>query len=117
MEINEYRKALDLKIQHNPTLPSKELDAQFHELIIELFLELMGQNVSMQDKTMIINSLNECNGNIAQLKIMKLVAKSVIDHSDKIPLLWTFFSRPKLALFTELHTLYISKPTSQTFIS
>ena len=26
IEIDEYRKALDLKIQHNPTLPSKELD-------------------------------------------------------------------------------------------
>ena len=65
MEINEYRKALDLKIQHNPTLPSKGLNAQFHELIIELFLELIGQNVGVQDKTVIINGLNECNGNTA----------------------------------------------------
>jgi len=44
----------------------------------------------------IINGLDECNGNIAQLKIMKLVAKSVIDYSDKIPPLWAFFSQPKL---------------------
>ena len=34
MEIDEYRKALDLKIQHNPTLPSKGIDVQFRELII-----------------------------------------------------------------------------------
>ena len=27
---------------------------------------------------------------------MKLMTKSVIDHSDKIPLLWAFFSWPKL---------------------
>ena len=47
MGINKYRKALDLKIQHNPTLLSKGLDAQFHELIIELFLELIGQNMGV----------------------------------------------------------------------
>jgi len=58
----------------------------------------MGRNVGVQDKTVIINGLNECNEDTAQLKIMKLVAKSVIDHSDKIPLLWTFFSQ------SELHT-------------
>jgi len=44
----------------------------------------------------IINGLNECNKDTAQLKIMKLVAKSVIDHGDKIPLLWAFFSQPEL---------------------
>ena len=47
MEIDEYRKALDLKIQHNPTLLSKGLDAQFCELIIEPFLELIEQNVGV----------------------------------------------------------------------
>ena len=47
----------------------------------------MGQNVGVQDKTVIINGLNKYNGNTAQLKIMKLVAKSVIDHGDKISLL------------------------------
>jgi len=41
MEINGYRKALDLKIQYNPTLPSKGLDFQFHGLIITLFIELV----------------------------------------------------------------------------
>jgi len=52
--------------------------------------------VGVQDKTVIINGLNECNGDIAQLKIMKLVAKSVIDHGNKILLLWAFFSQPEL---------------------
>jgi len=41
MEIDEYRKALDLKIQYNPILPSKGLDVQFCELIIKLFLGLV----------------------------------------------------------------------------
>ena len=95
MEIDEYRKASDLKIQHNPTLPSKGLDVQFRELIIKPFLELAKRNVDVQDKTVIIDGLDECNGDPAQSKIMELVAKSVMEHSDKIPLLWAFFSRPE----------------------
>jgi len=49
----------------------------------------------MKDKMVIIDGLDECNGNRAQSKIMELVAKLVIEHGDKIPLLWAFFSRPE----------------------
>ena len=65
MGIDKYRKTLDLKIQHNYTLPSKGLDVQFCKLIIKPFLELVGWNVSVQDKTVIINGLNEYNGDTA----------------------------------------------------
>ena len=36
---------------------------------------------------MIINGFDKCNRNLAQSNIMELVAKLVIEHSDKIPLL------------------------------
>jgi len=49
----------------------------------------------VENKTVIIDGLDECNGDPAQSKIMELVAKSVIKHGDKIPLLWVFFSRPE----------------------
>jgi len=48
--------------------------------------------MGVQDKTVIIDGLNECNEDAAQSKIMELVAKSMKEHSDKIPLLWAFFS-------------------------
>ena len=51
--------------------------------------------MGVQDKTVIIDGLDECNGDPAQSKIMELVAKSVMEHGDKIPLLWAFFSRPE----------------------
>ena len=94
-KIDEYRKALDPRIQRNPALLTKGIDAQFRELIIEPFLELAGRNVDMEDKMVIIDGLDECNGDPAQSKIMELVAKSVIEHGDEIPLLWAFFSRPE----------------------
>ena len=95
MEIDEYRKALDPRIQRNPALLTKGIDAQFRELIIEPFLELAGRGMAVQDKTVIIDGLDECNGDSEQSKIMELVAKSVKEHGDKIPLLWAFFSRPE----------------------
>ena len=51
--------------------------------------------MSVQDKMVIIDGLDECNGDPVQSKIMELVAKSVIEHGDKIPLLWAIFSRPE----------------------
>ena len=94
-KIDEYRKALDPRIQRNPALLTKGIDAQFRELIIEPFLELAGRNMGVQDKTVIIDGLDECDGDPTQSKIMELVAKSVKEHGDKIPLLWAFFSRPE----------------------
>ena len=41
---------------------------------------------------MIINSFDKCNRDLAQSNIMELVAKLVIEHSNKIPLLQAFFS-------------------------
>ena len=107
-KIDEYRKALDPRIQRNPALLTKGLDAQFRELIIEPFLELAGQNVDMEDKMVIIDGLDECNGDRAQSKIMELVAKSVIEHGDKIPLLWAFFSRPESHIDREFSPYSIS---------
>ena len=96
MEIDEYRKALDPRIKRNPALLTKGIDAQFRELIIEPFLELAGRGMDVQDKMVIIDGLDECNGDPAQHKIMELVAKSVMEHGNKIPLLWAFFSRHEL---------------------
>ena len=120
-KIDEYRKALDPRIQLNPALLTKGLDAQFRELIIEPFLELAGQNMGVQDKTVIIDGLDECNGDSAQSKIMELVAKSVIEYGDKIPLLWAFFSQPeshinhKFSPYSSSHLLFkVELPLSES---
>jgi len=94
-KVDEYRQVLGSRIQHNQDLHTKGLDVQFRELIIAPFPELAERNMGVQDKTVIIDGLDECNRDPAQSKIMELVAKSVIEHGDKIPLLWAFFSRPE----------------------
>jgi len=57
--------------------------------------------MGVQDKMVIIYGLDECNRNPAQHKIMELVAKSVMEHDNKIPLLWAFFSRPEFHINCE----------------
>ena len=51
--------------------------------------------MGVQDKIVIIDGLDECNGDSIQSKIMELVTKLVIKYSDKISLLWAFFSCPE----------------------
>ena len=51
--------------------------------------------MGVQDKTVIIDGLDEYNEDTAQSKIIELVAKLVMEHSDNIPLLWAFFSQPE----------------------
>jgi len=58
-------------------------------------MEHVERNIGVQDKTVIIDGLDECNEDPVQSKIMELVAKLVIEHSDKIPLLWAIFSCPE----------------------
>jgi len=94
-KVDEYRRVLSSKIQHDQDLHSKGLDVQFRELIIAPFLELTGRNVGIRERTVFIDGLDECNGDSAQSKIIELVTKSVIQHGNKIPLLWAFFSRPE----------------------
>ena len=43
--------------------------------------------MGVQDKIVIIDGLDECNGDSMQSKIMELVVKLVIKYSDKISLL------------------------------
>jgi len=107
-KVDEYRRVLGLRIQHNQDLHTKGLDVQFHELIIAPFLELAERNMGVQDKTVIIDGLDECNRDPAQSKIMELVAKSVIEHGDKIPLLWAFFSHPESHINREFSPYSIS---------
>ena len=79
-------------IQHNPTLLTKEINTQFCKLIIKLFLEFVKQSMSIQDKIVIIDGLDKYNRVSIQHKIMEFVAKLVIEHNDKTPLLQAFFS-------------------------
>jgi hypothetical protein len=94
-QINEYRAILETKVRLNPALPTKALDIQLQELIVAPFLELNKSNAPKQPRAVIVDGLDECDGDSPQSEIIKLVAESVTKHGSRIPLLWLFFSRPE----------------------
>ena len=64
--------------------------------------------MDVQNKTVIIDGLDECNGDLAQQKIIELVAKPVIEHGDKISLLWAFFSHSESYINCEFSSYFRS---------
>jgi hypothetical protein len=86
---------LETKVRLDPSLPTKTLDIQFQELIVAPFLVLDKSNASQQLQAVIVDGLDECNGDSPQSEIVELVAESVAKHGSRIPLLWLFFSRPE----------------------
>jgi hypothetical protein len=94
-QTNEYRAILETKVRLNPALPTKTLDIQLQELIVAPFLELDTSNAPKQSRAVIIDGLDECNGDSPQSEIVELIAELVAKHGGRIPLLWLFFSRPE----------------------
>jgi hypothetical protein len=94
-KMSEYRAILETKVRLDPALPTKTLDIQIQELIVAPFLELSESNTPKQSRAVIVDGLDECNGDSPQSEIVELVAESVAKHGGKIPLLWLFFSRPE----------------------
>jgi hypothetical protein len=94
-KINEYRVILETKVRLDPALPTKTLAIQLQELIVAPFLELDTPNAPKQSRAVIIDGLDECNGDSPQCEIVELVAQSVAKYGSRIPLLWLFFSRPE----------------------
>ncbi|KAF5350475.1 hypothetical protein D9756_008608 [Leucocoprinus leucothites] len=95
LQLDDYKAILGVKIQRNPAVLTKGLDAQFQELIISPFLELEGRNLCVQPRTVFIDGLDECGDDSAQAEMVELVASSIAEYGGRIPLLWAFFSRPE----------------------
>jgi hypothetical protein len=86
---------LEAKVRHNPALPTKSLETQLQELIVTPFLKLEKRSAPLQSRAIVVDGLDECDGDAAQSKIVELVARSIETHGSKVPLLWLFFSRPE----------------------
>lgn len=91
--IAPYADILDHKIRKNPTLVEKSIGQQFEELIAAPFEELKFRGLKLEELTIIVDGLDECAREIAQLDIVETVAASLRAHTT--PLLWIFFSRPE----------------------
>jgi hypothetical protein len=110
-QIDEYRTILEVEVRHNPALPTKALETQLQELIVAPFLKLKKLSASVQSRVIIVDGLDECDGDASQSKIVELVVRSIETYGSKVPLLWLFFSRPEQHIddaFSDEHTSHLS---------
>ncbi|KAF5356128.1 hypothetical protein D9756_004282 [Leucocoprinus leucothites] len=90
----QYEAILEQKLRANPALPTQRTKDQLYGLIVEPFLELEKLDIHVHQRAIIIDGLDECNGDAKQSQIVDLVVQSVQAYGERVLLLWAFFSRP-----------------------
>ncbi|KAH9477255.1 hypothetical protein JR316_0011174 [Psilocybe cubensis] len=88
----EYRAVLNAVLQENPTLPSKSIQIQLHNLLIRPLRKV--SQWPRHHPAVIIDGLDECSGGIKmQVAILSTIANAIIQH--RIPLRFFIISRPE----------------------
>lgn len=103
MKHEGYRRIIGITMHNNPSLVAKSIRQQFHDLFVVPLRQLEAENNQFEKKVIIIDGLDECEGNEVQRDIVEIVAGSV--QVGTTPFLWAFFSRPEthiVAIFTSL---------------
>ncbi|KAJ3563272.1 hypothetical protein NP233_g9046 [Leucocoprinus birnbaumii] len=91
VKIQVYGDLLNRIIQGDPTIAKKSLPTQFHELIVAPIRVLKQQGRTIPETVIIIDGLDECDGEGAQGDIIRLIAESIRD--EDMPFRWVFFTR------------------------
>ncbi len=92
----EYRHVVTQRLAEDSTILEKNRRTQFKELIIEPFHTLMTRRspVVQRPLLIILDGLDECNGEEAQCEFLELISDHV-RQVEKFPLLWIICSRPE----------------------
>lgn len=99
MHCAEYKLILGSRLDQDPLLSTKMLSVQFKSLLTEPFTHLQQhQSKSLRKPFVIIlDGLDECEGQNAQRELIRLINELVQEKCD-LPLLWLICSRPEAHL-------------------
>lgn len=98
MRFKPYHDYLDTLIRDDPTLVTKSVQQQFQYLIVTPLHYLKSQGEDIGRKVIVIDGLDECQGNDFQRAIINIIATSV--QSRTTPFVWAFMSRPEPHIVT-----------------
>ncbi|KAF5346093.1 hypothetical protein D9756_010814 [Leucocoprinus leucothites] len=87
-----YATILDDQLRRDPTIVTKSIGQQFHQLIVAPLKEMTYQGHGMDDLLVVVDGLDECSNSQRQREIAEIITTSAYDQTT--PLLWAFFSRP-----------------------
>lgn len=88
-----YRNLVDAIIVRDPLVLQKSIGVQFRELLVKPLEQLSSQDHGISENVIIVDGLDECDGQDAQCVIIEIIATSILQRST--PFLWAFFSRPE----------------------
>ncbi|KAJ3557769.1 hypothetical protein NP233_g11659 [Leucocoprinus birnbaumii] len=91
MKHHVLRHLLDQKIDDDPAILSKSLPFQFEEILVDPFRAMKQQGLVFPETVILVDGLDECDGESAQQQIVQIVAQSL--HHDFLHFRWIFFSR------------------------
>ncbi|KAF9445138.1 hypothetical protein P691DRAFT_777785 [Macrolepiota fuliginosa MF-IS2] len=100
-----YYTLIDNKVRRDPNIVSTSITTQFKELIVLPLRELEARGHNFTDDVIVIDGLDECEGEDAQRSIIEVIATSIAQKT--MPFLWAFFSRPEPHITTALHLDHI----------
>ncbi|KAJ3566440.1 hypothetical protein NP233_g7006 [Leucocoprinus birnbaumii] len=87
----EYRDLLDERVFRDKTIVEKSMSSQFHFLIAEPLEELRRLRKPIPRVSVIIDGLDECADESAQVEIIETIAYSI--RTGSTPFRWAIFSR------------------------
>ncbi|KXN85501.1 hypothetical protein AN958_11239 [Leucoagaricus sp. SymC.cos] len=111
---SEFREILDDKVYRDKTLVRKTMASQFTSLIVEPLQELERRGKGIGRMAIVIDGLDECQGNNAQSEIIELIAASV--REKRTPFRWAIFSRPEVHIKSTFDLENISPLCQRTLL-
>ncbi len=94
-------------------LTVSDKQAQFEELVGEPFSTLNRRGGHFAKRLIIIDGLDECQGETEQLDVIKLIQAAAVGDRDSLPFLWMICSRPEHYLKEIFHDQGFSTICSQ----
>ncbi|KAJ3567718.1 hypothetical protein NP233_g6178 [Leucocoprinus birnbaumii] len=92
----EYKALITEQLVNDPRLLHRSPRAQFRKLIVEPFatLQIQGHKGAQEPIVMVLDGLDECEGEEVQCEIVDMIAEAIRLKKD-LPIIWLITSRPE----------------------
>ncbi|KAF9443194.1 hypothetical protein P691DRAFT_779020 [Macrolepiota fuliginosa MF-IS2] len=110
-KLKSYSEILKSTIHDDPTIVTKALLHQFHDLFISPLQELAAKGEKVTERVVIIDGLDEVAGETAQQAIIEIIAASTRDGTT--PFVWLLCSRLEPHLIATFNSPALSVVTHQ----
>ncbi|KAF8987083.1 hypothetical protein BDQ17DRAFT_1435848 [Cyathus striatus] len=91
-ESSDFRKAVEEKIEHDPSVVQQSMQIQWKKLVVEPFKKIYSDGVNVTTTMILIDGLDECENEKNQLDLLELLDEAEV---EELPLRIIICSRPE----------------------